>query len=72
MLHLLFVYQSLHLIHVLQYSRNLNTDKISNIPLGRYGSPEEFANTVLFLGSGMNTYVTGQMFVADGGMTSLY
>ncbi|PYZ92647.1 3-oxoacyl-ACP reductase [Salipaludibacillus keqinensis] len=44
----------------------------ANIPLGRYGTPEEFANTVLFLGSGLNTYVTGQMFVADGGMTSSY
>ncbi|MCE7791590.1 SDR family oxidoreductase [Salipaludibacillus sp. CUR1] len=42
------------------------------IPLGRYGEPEEFANIILFLGSGLNTYVTGQMFVADGGMTHSY
>ncbi|MCR6109842.1 SDR family oxidoreductase [Bacillus sp. A301a_S52] len=44
----------------------------ASIPLGRYGEPEEFAKTILFLGSDLNTYVTGQMFVVDGGMTSAY
>lgn len=39
------------------------------IPLGRYGSPEEFARYVVFLGSPANTYVTGQALVVDGGMT---
>lgn len=58
-------------------NQRISTEKVrenaeAKIPLGRYGMPEEFANTVLFLGSGMNTYVTGQMFVADGGMTSSY
>ncbi|WP_085522268.1 SDR family oxidoreductase [Tuberibacillus sp. Marseille-P3662] len=37
------------------------------IPLGRYGTPEEFARVITFLGSGANTYVTGQAFVVDGG-----
>ncbi|WP_280770445.1 SDR family oxidoreductase [Salipaludibacillus daqingensis] len=53
-------------------SEEVRENAEANIPLGRYGLPEEFANIVLFLGSGMNTYVTGQMFVADGGMTSSY
>lgn len=41
---------------------------IMNIPLGRYGRPEEYARMALFLGSGANTYITGQTLLADGGM----
>ncbi|MBY6036388.1 SDR family oxidoreductase [Fictibacillus nanhaiensis] len=40
----------------------------SGIPLGRYGTPEEFANMVIFLCSGANTYITGQSLLIDGGM----
>lgn len=39
-----------------------------NIPLGRYGTPQEFAKTVVFLGSEANSYVTGQALLIDGGM----
>jgi 3-oxoacyl-[acyl-carrier protein] reductase len=38
------------------------------IPLGRMGSGEEIANTVLFLASKMSTYITGQVITVDGGM----
>ncbi|MED4452528.1 SDR family oxidoreductase [Metabacillus fastidiosus] len=38
------------------------------IPLGRYGEPEEFANYVVFLLSGANSYVTGQTLLVDGGL----
>ncbi|MCG7379450.1 SDR family oxidoreductase [Paenibacillus sp. ACRSA] len=38
------------------------------IPLGRYGQPEEFAKAVVFLLSGANTYITGASLVVDGGM----
>ncbi|WP_026692216.1 SDR family oxidoreductase [Peribacillus kribbensis] len=38
------------------------------IPLGRYGRPEEFANVVAFLVSDANTYMTGSSFLIDGGM----
>ncbi len=38
------------------------------IPLQRYGTPEEFAKMVVFLGSGANTYITGQSLLIDGGM----
>ena len=41
---------------------------IKAIPLGRYGTPEEFAQVVAFLGSGANTYLTGQALLVDGGM----
>ncbi|PWK08958.1 SDR family oxidoreductase [Tumebacillus permanentifrigoris] len=38
------------------------------IPVGRYGTPEEFARAAVFLGSLSNTYVTGQSLLVDGGM----
>ncbi|MCV2488308.1 SDR family oxidoreductase [Geodermatophilus sp. YIM 151500] len=38
------------------------------IPLGRYGTAEEFAKVAAFLVSGANTYLTGQNFLVDGGM----
>lgn len=42
---------------------------LEQIPLGRIGTPEEIAQAVLFLASPMNTYITGQTLIVDGGMT---
>ncbi len=42
---------------------------LGRIPLGRYGDPEEYGRLAVFLGSGANTYITGQTVLADGGMT---
>ena len=41
----------------------------SQIPMGRFAEPSEIAQTVLFLCSEMNTYITGQNIVVDGGFT---
>jgi 3-oxoacyl-[acyl-carrier protein] reductase len=41
----------------------------SQIPLARFGKPEEMADVALFLASDMSAYVTGQVLAADGGMT---
>lgn len=38
------------------------------IPLKRGGSPEDVANAVVFLGSDMSTYITGQTINVCGGM----
>ncbi|PKV51144.1 3-oxoacyl-[acyl-carrier-protein] reductase [Aquimarina sp. MAR_2010_214] len=38
------------------------------IPLKRGGSPEDIANTCLFLASDLSTYITGQVLNVDGGM----
>jgi len=37
------------------------------IPMKRFGQPEEFAKAVVFLSSGANTYITGQSIIIDGG-----
>lgn len=38
------------------------------IPLKRGGSPEDIANTCLFLASDLSAYITGQVLNVDGGM----
>ncbi|SFK68040.1 3-oxoacyl-[acyl-carrier protein] reductase [Paenibacillus sp. 1_12] len=38
------------------------------IPLGRYGTVEEFAKVVTFLVSGASSYITGSSILIDGGM----
>ncbi len=42
---------------------------LQRIPLGRFGNPEEIAYGVLFLCSEFASYITGQVFIIDGGLT---
>ncbi len=50
----------------------LPTDIVENylkqIPLGRFGKPEDVANVVLFLASDMASYITGETIHVNGGM----
>jgi 3-oxoacyl-[acyl-carrier protein] reductase len=38
------------------------------VPLRRYGTPQELANAVVFLASGAASYITGVTLAVDGGM----
>ncbi len=44
----------------------------ASIPLGRYGSPADFARAVVWLSSAANGYVTGQNLLIDGGLSEAY
>ena len=41
---------------------------VAQIPLGRYGEPEEFGRAAAFLLSPASSYVTGVMLPVDGGL----
>ncbi|WP_276321440.1 SDR family oxidoreductase [Arthrobacter nitrophenolicus] len=44
----------------------------TEIPMKRYGRPDEFAAVVAFLCSGLASYVTGEQVRCDGGLSSAY
>jgi 3-oxoacyl-[acyl-carrier protein] reductase len=43
-------------------------DSLATIPLGRYGDPAEYGDTVAFLASTRAAYITGSTIRVDGGM----
>lgn len=55
-----------------EMTAKLNEDVVQgwrdSIPLKRGGTPEDVANTCLFLASDLSAYVTGQVLNVDGGM----
>lgn len=43
---------------------------LENIPLARFGQPEEVASVITFLCSKSSSYITGQTINIDGGMVT--
>ncbi len=50
-------------------SRDMAGSLVSGIPMGRLGMPEEIANVFAFLASDEASYVTGALWLVDGGVT---
>jgi NAD(P)-dependent dehydrogenase (short-subunit alcohol dehydrogenase family) len=44
--------------------------RVSEVPIGRAGEPQDVAYLMLYLASDESTYVTGSSFVIDGGRTA--
>jgi NAD(P)-dependent dehydrogenase (short-subunit alcohol dehydrogenase family) len=51
----------------LVHSAAIRADYHDAIPLARYGTPEEMAQTVGFLCSAQASYINGQIVAVDGG-----
>ena len=49
-------------------SEEIRENACKQIILGRFGKPEDIANTVVFLASDKADYITGQVISVDGGM----
>lgn len=49
-------------------SDNVTQEVLKQIPLGRFGAPEDIAYAALFLASPAASYITGQTLIIDGGL----
>ena len=47
---------------------SVKEEAVKQIPLGKFGEPEDIANMAVFLASDKAKYITGQVFCVDGGV----
>ena len=57
-----------HFSEVLWQTPQIAEPILSRMPLGKFGEPEDVAGLALFLASPASDYVTGGVFVVDGGL----
>jgi 3-oxoacyl-[acyl-carrier protein] reductase len=53
---------------VRQIPREKFEERMQSIGMKRIGTPQDVANSALFLASDLSSYVTGQVLGVDGGM----
>lgn len=51
-------------------NESIREDILADIPQGRFAEPEEIATSAVYLASDAAAYVTGEVHLADGGMTA--
>ncbi len=54
---------------LIKRNKNVETELLRDIPMGRLGNPDEIAHAVLWLASPGASFVTGHALIADGGFT---
>jgi len=54
---------------IFDLSDTVKTDYLRRIPLKKFGKPEDISKMILFLCSDEASYITGQTFYIDGGMS---
>jgi 3-oxoacyl-[acyl-carrier protein] reductase len=50
------------------YTEDMRKQRIDEIPLKRLGTPEDVANTCLYLASDLSSYITGETINVNGGL----
>nr|MDO8080449.1 SDR family NAD(P)-dependent oxidoreductase [Candidatus Freyarchaeota archaeon] len=54
---------------IMSYTKEFTPELYKEIPVGRYGKPEDIAGIAAYLASPEASYITGQVIVVDGGLT---
>jgi NAD(P)-dependent dehydrogenase (short-subunit alcohol dehydrogenase family) len=55
----------------LRANASLYRDIVAKVPMGRFAEPEEIVPLAVYLASDASSYVTGQVFVIDGGYSAI-
>jgi NAD(P)-dependent dehydrogenase (short-subunit alcohol dehydrogenase family) len=63
-------YVATDLTHSMRDNRGITNHLLSQVPLGRFAEPEELAGTIVHLCSDAASFITGQIFVVDGGFAA--